>query len=349
MTKWQSIFLSMMILLIIKPQLPLDIAPSLNALLQFPLGPFQFFSPIQALELIPMIDVLKVIAACLLVARVYPTVSGWIFTTLFCFQSAILFSSGKIDHDLILIAPVAALALTGFVDSSVATAKRYTLLALVFYFSSSGLIKGLTGWLDISTPSAISALYQNYQTIYLLPKSAWESYILSPVPAKFLDIGTVLFEASAVFLLFWPRFVGPYLLVAIGFHLGILNVFGIDFTKLVVVYTFFFVYSDNELRSPVPPPSPLSRFTCAGVLLALYLFKSQGGLEIRFFSTYEFSIAMLAFLALLYLSSLYYFKQIDPPSVDDRPQPMKAALRILPPTMVWTAWKLANKARRLSP
>ncbi|SIN70586.1 HTTM domain-containing protein [Agromyces cerinus] len=162
------------------------------------------------------------------------------------------YSTGKIDHDILLYTVVpAVMAFSGWgetmsIDSYQSRIRRRSdhsalavaavALAVGAMFFTSGLAKAATGWLrpDGSALEAWATLYANS---YGLPPAG--TLLLETLPGwawKCLDLATVLFELGffvAIALRPVARF---YVIGAAIFHIGILFVLGIDFSKLVLVY-----------------------------------------------------------------------------------------------------------------
>src|SRR5690606_10933416 len=80
-------------------------------------------------------------------------------------------SLGKIDHDLIMAAPLLAFGVHGWKDG---TSRGVYLVAALLscFFLTAGLIKLFSGWLNFRA-SAVAGLMRYYEAVYGSNLSAW--------------------------------------------------------------------------------------------------------------------------------------------------------------------------------
>lgn len=178
--------------------------------------------------------------------RVVSIVVGVGFTLL----AGVRYSTGKIDHDL-LVLTVAPLALAAYWGASLSmdalrrptqpvrdSAPGVAVLALAtgFLFFTSGLAKALTGWLA-TDGSATRGWMLDYVDAGL---GHWlnEAVITWDVPLlwKALDVTTVLFEMGFLVAIWRRRWLRFYVPVALAFHIGTIMLMSIDFSRLSLIY-----------------------------------------------------------------------------------------------------------------
>lgn len=170
-------------------------------------------------------------------------------------SSSILFSTGKIDHTILTALLPLLGGLAGWGESLSLDAEQRgphaaprprshswplatlaSLLAVGFFTAAMPKIAG--GWLDPGTQAA-----ERYFREDLLLRdrtdllAAFAARLDSALAWELLDIGTVAFElgiAVAVLSTLWFR---RGLMIAVGFHIGVLMVMNISFLALPLVYS----------------------------------------------------------------------------------------------------------------
>lgn len=220
-----------------------------------PVGPMQLIGGFPSAAILAAIEAGAVIALVALLIGYRTRLAGLSFTGLALLQGGLRYSTGKIDHELVIIAVPLVLSFSAWGDrfsvdqwrrqdpGGDARRSTYALAALALLlgttFATSGAVKALTGWLD-TRGSAVwgwAVTYQDYGwpvndiNSWLVPRysPAWEA----------LDYITVGFELGFLAAALSGRWLRPYLVLAVGFHIGILLLFGIDFGRLLLVYLAF--------------------------------------------------------------------------------------------------------------
>jgi hypothetical protein len=221
-----------------------------------PAGPIQLLSGFPSAAVLTALEAgaLSALVALLLGYRTH--VAGIAFGVLSILQCGLRYSTGKIDHELLIVLVPVVLAWSGWGDRFSVdewrhgrphrrrrpSARPIAVLALLVgaTFAASGAAKTLTGWLD-PRGSAVwgwAVTYQDYGwpvndvNRWLVPRyvpALWEA----------MDVATVLFELGFLVAALSGRWFRPYLVLALGFHIGILLVFGIDFSRLLLLYLAF--------------------------------------------------------------------------------------------------------------
>lgn len=193
-----------------------------------PLGPFLLLSGYPSAIWIRLLEgALFLLFAFWIAGRGGWKVGGALSLVL-TFLSGLVYCAGKVDHDFVILFAPLLLTLPRPRDSIA--------IVIAIYYASSGLAKTAGCWLDPMTQASLSwALY--YEDVHH-PPALLLSWALAHFPGWFweiCDLGTVAFEL-AVPLALIPRF-RKFILPAVPiFHLGVLLLFGIDFSRLLLLY-----------------------------------------------------------------------------------------------------------------
>jgi hypothetical protein len=216
-----------------------------------PLGPMALLSGFPNGHSIMLLEVGITISLFFLLLGVFTRSVSTGLTILLITSAGIRFSTGKIDHDiLLLILPLFFRNAWGHRLALLKTAykKEYFLPYLVsFYFLSSALIKLQSGYLDHDTQSVYQWL-MFYENNYGF-SGVLKTYIigLSNFYLEILDWVTVLAEICLAILFFLKKTRTIGVLFALCFHLIIFLVFRIDFSKLYFIY---FLLLDYPFKNP---------------------------------------------------------------------------------------------------
>lgn len=223
---------------------PYNIDPSLSDLPESlfipPIGPFSL------LPGYPSAFAISVLMVCILVSLVllllgYQTRNISVLVSVLMIVSAgIRFSTGKIDHDiLLLILPFIYRNSWGstFAVKPQPFREATILPSLIsFFFFSSAVIKTASGYLNPGSQSIYEWLkfYElNYGFLGIFGPALAN---MSPLNLEILDYATVIVEFLIATLFFIRKTRIVAILVACTFYLVIFLIFGIDFSKLFLVY-----------------------------------------------------------------------------------------------------------------
>lgn len=157
-------------------------------------------------------------------------------------SSGFKFSTGKIDHDILLILLPLFLARAWGSRLSVKPEKyvapRLNLLAACvgFFFLSSSLFKLFSGWLDFNSSATENwlnfyELNYGFQGPFASTLLEYPTFVLEA-----LDWGTVMLELAVMPLLLFAKTRKLALMLCFTFNVAVMMVFGIDFIKLAIIY-----------------------------------------------------------------------------------------------------------------
>jgi hypothetical protein len=225
-----------------------------DELFSAPLGPFLVFTgwpPEEAFFILKVATTVSLLALLLGVRTIF---FSYFITFLLIAEAGFRYSTGKIDHDIVLLILPALLAKSwGQVMALIPSIpKPYNPRPLAwvigFYFFSSGFIKLWSGYFDLSQ-QAIAGWLEFYIINYGfagplathilgLPNTALES----------LDWVAVIFECSMLVFMLKPKLLKMGLILALMFHSAVFLTFGIDFLKLVIAYMALIA-----VKVPFPP------------------------------------------------------------------------------------------------
>jgi hypothetical protein len=157
-------------------------------------------------------------------------------------EAGLRYSTGKIDHDIVLLILPVLLAknwgqlLAVFPSTSKPFNPRPVAWVIGFYYFSSGCIKLSSGYLDLSQ-QAIAGWLEFYIVNY-----GFSGVLATPILSlpngalELLDWAAVVFELSMLYLMLKPKLVKFGLILGLMFQLVVYLTFGIDFLKLILVY-----------------------------------------------------------------------------------------------------------------
>jgi hypothetical protein len=337
-----------------------------------PLGPMALLDGYPSHTVLIAAEVAARVALVFLLVGLRTRAAGITFGVLEIFLAGVRYSSGKIDHDLLMLSIVpivmsfsawgTALAFDARTNPEresprLGSAGPVALVALAtgFTFFTSSWWKAVTGWL---TPdgSATHAWMQYYVSI---GQGHWinERLVTWDLPFmwKGLDWATLLFEG--VFLLFiWRRnWLRWFLLVAIGFHIGTVVLMSIDFSRLLVAYLII-GWADAAVPAGItrradgvfdrlrPWRWPL---TIAAAALYALVFAARGAPSVvSFFPTPPLNLGTLvlggAFVALLVyqLRHIGYRPQGGPTSLQPAWLLVAAVILVAPLAVFWQRGEL---------
>lgn len=224
---------------------------SLPSSLYFPpVGPFALLSQYPPTWLIIVIEVVTWISLLAMLLGFETKKFSYAYALTFTLSSGFQYSTGKIDHDIIIPIFVALFASCWGNDPAIkpevshperfARRLRYFGIVLGSFFLSSGLVKVGSGW----GHSEISPIY-DWLSFYVL------NYGLSPfwgvnelssgVLGSWISIGAVATELIVGCLLVVGKGVRQAVFLALIFHIGVAYFFKILFFKFAPLYMAFFV------------------------------------------------------------------------------------------------------------
>lgn len=184
--------------------------------------------------------------------------SSILLSALLLLSSGLRFSTGKIDHDILLI--LLPLFLARAWGSRVAikpekyVAPSLNLLAVCvgFFFFSSSLFKLFSGWLDLGFSA--TANWLNFYKLNYGFQGPFANMLLEFPPSflEALDWGTVILELAVMPLILHAKTRRLALILCFTFNVAVMMIFGIDFIKLALVY-FALMPVNWNLRSKVNP------------------------------------------------------------------------------------------------
>ncbi|EPR77006.1 hypothetical protein ADILRU_0845 [Leifsonia rubra CMS 76R] len=254
-----------------------SIADLPDAYFEPPLGPLMFLGSAPSALVVTALQIGATVGLVLLLIGYRTMQLSYVLPVIFIVLAGIRFSTGKIDHDILIYLLPIFLARSWGARLAVRPERyirpRLDVLALFlgFFFLSSGVIKALSGWLDWDY-SATAGWLAFYQTNYGVetPLAAWLGGFSGPI-LELLDWATVVLECSILPLLLFKRTVAVALLFCLLFNVGVLLLFGIDFAELFPVYLAL-------LPLAVKAPKQLSMLLSGGLLLVAVISASLNSL-----------------------------------------------------------------------
>lgn len=224
-----------------------------------PLGPFMLLSRFPSPDLLTALELANQFGLVFLLIGLYTRQTSWLVGLLQLFLCGVRFSSGKIDHDLLIMAVPLLMSFTSWGHAFSADGFRekvrqapgfrepatsqltYFALLLGFTFFTSGIMKALTGWANPSASATRGYLYV-YLHHYEWAANDFNRWLAGIHPFAFwkaLDYLTLAFEMGFLLSVVSQRAFSAFLLAAIGFHVGVMLMLSIDFSKLLLVYMVF--------------------------------------------------------------------------------------------------------------
>ena len=236
-----------------------------------PLGPFELLHGYPPLRVIQAVELGRDVALVALLVGYRTRAAGWAVGLTQIALAGLRYSTGKIDHELLVFIVPIAMAFSPWgaalsVDARRAVARSeardepgpalaWLALAIGLTYFTAGFAKALTGWLD---PSASAT--RGYLLVYLR-QYRWGHHALNTMLGevgpfwawKLMDYATVGFEMGVLFTILRPSWFRTALTAALGFHLGVVGLLNIDFSRLIVCYVpfLFAPASVGLVRKPV--------------------------------------------------------------------------------------------------
>ncbi len=236
-----------------------------------PLGPFTLLETFPDPWVIIVIESVTYALLALWVAGVGRWRVGALLSCFLMVTSGLTYSTGKIDHDLVILLCPLLLTLGGKWPEKSLT------FCLAVYFASSGFAK--ISWLSFDSQASLSwALTYFYGYGKSAPLLAWS---LSNFPGwiwEVFDQLTVWFELCVPLVILRPF--RRYIFLSIPlFHLTTILLLGIDFSRLLLIYiplALLFCVLPADSHWVVPPR--LRAILVPSCLLALAFYAAQGWL-----------------------------------------------------------------------
>lgn len=161
-----------------------------------PLGVHWWLSSAPAPGVIVAVEFIRWAALVLVLLKLMPRAASLVAFAAWFWLGGVESGFGKIDHDLIMAAPLLAFAAFGWEEPS--PRGVYVVAALVSsFFFTAGLIKLFSGWLNFKA-SAVEGILHYYEAVY--GRDSRELLALPFAFFKTLDIATVALECSFVFV-----------------------------------------------------------------------------------------------------------------------------------------------------
>ncbi|HCQ39659.1 MAG TPA: hypothetical protein DIV39_10930 [Verrucomicrobiales bacterium] len=193
-----------------------------------PLGPFSFLESFPAPWVIVVIESLTCALLALWVVGIGQWRVGALLSFFLMITSGLVYSTGKIDHDFVILLCPFLLTLRG------TWPEKTLMFCLAVYFASSGFAK--ITWLTLDTQASLSwALTYFHGYGKSAPLLAWSLGNLPGWSWEIFDQLTVLFELCVPLAFLRPIRRWIFLFVPL-FHLATILLLGIDFSRLLLVY-----------------------------------------------------------------------------------------------------------------
>jgi hypothetical protein len=233
-----------------------------------PLGPFEMLHGYPPPRAIQAVELGRDIALIALLVGYRTRAAGWMVGLTQVTLAGLRYSTGKIDHEMLVFVVPVAMAFSSWGAALSVDARReaarpsprdgsgpalaWLALAIGLTYFTSGFAKALTGWLDPSVSAT-----RGYLLVYLR-QYPWGPHALNTMLGETGPLwawATLGFEMGVLFTIARPSWFRTALTAALGFHLGVVGLLNIDFSRLIVCYLpFLFVPADARLvriREPV--------------------------------------------------------------------------------------------------
>lgn len=221
-----------------------------------PLGPFALLSEYPSMWVLHATYLGRDIGLMALLVGYRTALAGWIVGITQIALAGVRYATGKVDHDLLIFVFPMVMAFAGWGSTLSVDARRahpgssrlrapepalaYLALLIGLSYFTSGLVKALSGWLD---PGASATRAQ----LLLYSQRAWSPHALNAMVWeisglwvwKAMDYATVVFEMAILATVVRPDWFRTALAGALGFHLGVAQLLGIDFSWLLGCYLPF--------------------------------------------------------------------------------------------------------------
>ncbi len=236
-----------------------------------PLGPFTLLEAFPAPWVIIVIEFATYALLALWVVGVGQWRVGALLSGLLIVISGLTYSTGKIDHDFIILLCPFLLTLRGRWPETSLT------FCLTVYFASSGLAK--ISWLSFDSQASLSwALTYFYGYGKSVPLLAWSLEHLPGWSWELFDQLTVWFELCVPLVIL--RAFRRWILLSIPlFHLTTVVLLGIDFSRLLLIYLpLILLFCVLPAHTSRVIPSRVRAILVTSCLLGLALCVAQGWL-----------------------------------------------------------------------
>ncbi len=249
------------------------------------------------LTLLNFVNAATVVSASLLLLGAFTTVASLATTASMLTLYSIGYTTGKINHNILLVLLPAFLAFSGWGrclsvrNRSVAdprTPEHQPSLApwalvIALTMAYAGIGKLVTGWLDLDTQSSLGNLAQNH---FISERhTLLRGWLIAGGAGWFhelVDWLTVIFELSLIPALFAPSLFRALLVVATAFHFAVLLMFGISFETNILAYSVFAPMACLIPRSFKPSLLVQGVGGIAVILLAALVYSGREPLVVRF-------------------------------------------------------------------
>lgn len=221
-----------------------------------PLGPFALLSGYPPVQVLHAIYLCRDISLMALLVGYRTALAGWIVGMTQIALAGVRYSTGKVDHEFLIFVFPVVMSFTGWGHAASVDALRanpetsrlrapgpalaYLALLIGLTFFTSGFVKALSGWLD---PGA--AATRGYMLIF--KPHAWSTGLLDTMVGgvgglwlwKAMDYASVVFEMAVLASIVRPGWFRIALTLALGFHLSVVPLLGLDFSFLIGCYLPF--------------------------------------------------------------------------------------------------------------
>jgi hypothetical protein len=243
-----------------------------------PVGPFSLLRGYPSATAVSVL-MIGILGALVLLLLGYQTRNISVLVSVLLIVSAgIRFSTGKIDHDiLLLILPFIYRNSWGstFAVKPQPFREATSLPYLIsFFFFSSAVIKMTSGYLNLGSQSIYEWLkfYEfNYGFLGIFGPAMANT---SPLNLEILDYASVFVEVIIAILFFLRKTRIVAIFLALIFHLTIFLIFGIDFSKLFLVYIALLIIPISTKRRQVTGNLFLTMLLWIFVLLMMLIIKN---------------------------------------------------------------------------
>ena len=279
-----------------------------------------------------------VVCCVLLLLNRLVAVAGFALTGALMLLNAFAFSTGKIDHNILLVLMPSFLSLSainqwGRGESFDAGERRgswaMTWLAMVIAMAMfiAAWEKHRSGWLDFDTPASLGHLSTNF---YALGRYTFFGELVVSIHSwafwEFSDWVTVLFEYLVFAAFFWPKGFRWMLFVACCFHFAVLLIYDIPFSINVMAYAAFLPW--ERLVRRIPDKFSVSRgklgwvVTGVGVLIFAGAYASGGSLVQPWLSTVIVTLGVVMPIVVV-IKDRWPKRKTPPPAIDVAAPPMQ--------------------------
>ena len=234
-----------------------------------PLGPVALLESFPSPWVIVVIECTTCALLALWAAGFGKWLVGGLLSLSLMITSGLVYSTGKIDHDLVILLCPFLMTLRG------SWPERSLLFCLTVYFASSGIAK--ITWLSLDTQASLSwALTYFHGYGKTAPLLTWSLQELPGWSWEVFDQLTLWFELCVPLALLRSFRIWIFLLIPL-FHLATALLLGIDFSRLLLVYLplgFLLCAHPRKVRSSIPPRVHIALITLCLLGLAFTFMQS---------------------------------------------------------------------------